>query len=213
MNKKKSSQPFWKSGIAICAAVIAVLLAGCGSFDTYEAGNGGAITGDKPGMPRPTSNTLQPGELVKIDFSGPASPPAPHEENIKDDGTISLYLVGTVKAAGKTPGQLQNEIQQLYVPKFFRNLNVTVRPADRFFIVGGEVKMPNRQLYLGPITVTGAIKSSGDFTDFANKRRIRLTRADGTIHTIDAIKAQENPALDLPVYPGDSITVPPRGIF
>ncbi len=153
---------------------------------------------------------MQPGEMVKIDFSGPPSPPHPHEENIKDDGTISLIHVGSVKAAGKTPGQLQTEIQQLYVPRFYRYLNVTVKPADRFFIVGGEVKAPSRQLYLGPITVTGAIKASGDFTEYARKNKVRLIRADGTIRIIDTIKAQNNSALDLPVYPGDKIDVPAR---
>lgn len=196
----------WKTFAGLCGLIAALLFVGCGPLDPVEPENGGAITGNKG----PTHNTLQPGELVKIDFSGPASPPAAHEENIKDDGTISLIHIGSVKAAGKTPGQLQTEIQQLYVPRFYKYLNVTVKPADRFFIVGGEVKAPNRQLYLGPITVTGAIKASGDFTDFARKNKVRLIRADGTIHIIDAVKAQENPSLDLPVYPGDKIHVPAR---
>src|SRR5690606_29007284 len=104
-----------------------------GSWDTGTSK--GAVTGE--GSQPPSHNVLQPGELVKIDFSGPSAPPQAHEENIKDDGTISLYLIGKVQAAGKTPGQLQTEIHQLYVPRYYKFLNVTVKAADRFFIVGG----------------------------------------------------------------------------
>ncbi|MFN7138677.1 MAG: polysaccharide biosynthesis/export family protein [Limisphaerales bacterium] len=210
---EKQLQKFRKTFIALWAMIAAALVVGCGPLETTDTtrSTAPAITGDSAGTaPRAVSTVLQVGELIKVDFSGPASPPAPHEENIKEDGTITLYLIGQIKAAGKTPGQLQSEIQQLYVPRYYRTLNVTVRPADRFFTVGGEVRAPNRHLYLGPITVTGAIKASGDFTEFARKNRVKLTRADGTTHTIDANKAMERPSLDLPVYPGDIIHVPGR---
>jgi len=154
------------------------------------------------------SNTLQIGDLIKIEFSGVPTPIPAHEEHIKDDGTITLDLIGAVKAAGKTVGELQKEIQNAYVPKYYKKLTVTVKGSDLFYYVGGEVKNPGRQLYLGPITVTGAIKSAGDFTDFANKKKVRLIRASGKILIINAIKAQDNPELDLQVYPGDKIDVP-----
>ncbi len=34
----------------------------------------------------------------------------PHEDSVKEDGTITLPLIGKVIAVGKTPGELQNEI-------------------------------------------------------------------------------------------------------
>ncbi len=212
MNQTNLLQRLWKTGLA---AFVAVLLTACGPLEptgpTTSPTTGGAIKGDSAGTNAGRlSNILRPGELVKVDFSGTSSPPDKHEENIKDDGTITLYLIGPVKAAGKTPGQLQAEIQQLYVPRFYKNLNVTLTTSDRFFIVGGQVVRPDRHIYLGPISVLGAIKASGDFTDFAHKRKVKLIRADGTTHTIDASKAQNDPSLDLPVYPGDTINVPGR---
>src|SRR5271155_5605929 len=53
------------------------------------------------------------GETVKVDFSGPPEPIDPHEELIKEDGNITLPLIGSVKAVGKTAGELQNEIHDL----------------------------------------------------------------------------------------------------
>ena len=48
----------------------------------------------------------------------------PHVEPIKEDGTITLPDIGPVQAAGKTAGELQNEIYNLYVPKL-------LPPSDR----------------------------------------------------------------------------------
>jgi polysaccharide export outer membrane protein len=133
-----------------------------------------------------------------------------HEVAIKEDGTISLPLIGDVQAAGKTPGQLQNDIHDLYVPKYYVRLTVTVKSQDRVFYVGGEVKTPGRQLYVGLTTVTKAIQSAGDFTDFANKRKVWLIRANGEKIKVNCKEALEDPSKDPPVYPGDQIQVPRR---
>ena len=78
------------------------------------------------------------------------------------------------------------------------------------FYVGGEVKNQGRISYIGPITVLKAIQSAGDFTDFAQRKRVKLTRLNGKTETINCIKAREDPRLDLPVFPGDTIHVPRR---
>ena len=43
-------------------------------------------------------------------------------------------------AAGKTMRQLQEEIHDRYVPKYYRIMTPSVETRDRFFSVGGEVK-------------------------------------------------------------------------
>jgi protein involved in polysaccharide export with SLBB domain len=58
--------------------------------------------------------------------------------------------------------------------------------------------------------VIKAIQSAGDLTEFANRKKIQLTRANGKTYTINYDKALKNSKLDLPVYPGDSIHVPQR---
>jgi polysaccharide export outer membrane protein len=131
-------------------------------------------------------------------------------QSIKEDGTITLPYIGSVKAAGKTSGELQNDIHDLYVPQYYKHLTITVKSEDRVYYVGGEVKLPNRYLYSGQTTVTQAIQAAGDFTDFANRSKVWLIRADGERIKVNCNKALEDPSQDPKVYPGDQIQVPRR---
>src|SRR5258706_580396 len=140
-------------------------------------------------------------------FSGTPEIIAPHEEIIKEDGNITLSLVGSVHAVGKTAGELQNEIHDFYVPKYFVRLTVTVKPGDLVYYVRGEVKGPGRQLYVGEITVTKAITSAGDFSDFANHSNVLLIRANGQRIKINCEDILNGQAPDPRVYPGDQIVV------
>ena len=175
---------------------------------------GGTSPSGTAGVNSGSSTVFNVGDLVNIIFIGPdaSSSPIPvHEERIKDDGTITLQLIGSVKAAGKSAGELQREIHDLYVPKYYLRLTVIVKTQDLVYYVGGEVKQPNRQQYIGKITVTKAIKTAGDFTDWANKKKVMLTRADGkTVLKLNCVKILENQASDPEVFPGDKIYVPRR---
>ena len=153
------------------------------------------------------------GETVIVTFSGAPIEILPHEEPIKEDGAITLPLIGTVTAAGKTAGELQNEIQASYVPKYYVRLTITVKSSsDRVFYVGGEVNSrEGRQQYIGDTTVTKAIQSAGGLTDFANHSKVWLTHTStGQRIRVDYDKALENPAKDPPVYPNDQINVEKR---
>lgn len=149
-------------------------------------------------------------DLVIIMFAGQQDL-QPHEERIKEDGMITLQHVGSIKAEGKTTGELQREIHDAYVPTFYKRLTVTVKTDRLIYYVQGQVRQSGRQEYLGLTTVLKAIASAGDFNDFANRKKVRLTRRDGTWLIVDCIKAAQNPALDVPVFPGDKIDVPQRG--
>jgi protein involved in polysaccharide export with SLBB domain len=77
--------------------------------------------------------------------------------------------------------------------------------------VGGEVRNPARQIYFGDgMTVLKAIDTASGFTDFANRDKIELRRANGQKFTIKWKKALQDPKLDLPVFPNDQITVHKR---
>ena len=155
-----------------------------------------------------STDSLEPGNQITITFSGLSSIPIPYSCRIREDGTISPpYLKEPVVAAGKTVGELELELEQKYVPDIYKTINVTIRTADRFFYVGGEVRQPSRQIFIGRITVTQAIQSAGDFTDFADQREVRVIRANGKVDIIDCKAALDDPTRDLPVYPGDNIVV------
>ena len=130
---------------------------------------------------------------------------------VQDDGTITLPLIGSVTAVNKSEGELQKEIHDLYVPKFYRNLTVTVKGETTYFYVDGEVAQRGQKEYPGHMTIVGAIAAAGGFTDFAKPTKVRLIRGNHT-QIVNVNKARTDPRYDIPVYPGDRIWVP-RKIF
>lgn len=205
-------------GIALgLLVVIGAVLAGCQTsnpniqFTPVEGEE--AMTGT-PATPASAADPqLAKGDMVKITFSGIDPIPLPHEEQIKEDGTITLPLINAVKAEGKTAGELQKEIRDKYVPDYYKRLTVIVTTDRRVYYVQGQVRSSGRQEYIGPTTVLKAIASAGDFTDFADRKKVHLTRTDGKRITVDCIKAAKDSTYDLPVFPGDKIEVPMRTPF
>jgi len=204
--------------LCACLGVIglALLLQGCettgGGSDPINPDGGGWMPGNPsdPHVPLYSGVELRVGDLVKVNFTGVTPAPPPHEEQIREDGNITLLYNVVVKAEGKTPGELQEAIREAYVPAYFKHLTVTVITDQRFYYVGGEVKVPSRQPYLGPTTVLRAIDTAGGLTEFAKKKKIKLRRSTGEELEINYEKALKNSKLDLPVYPGDRIDVPSR---
>lgn len=186
-----------------------------GAVQTNSAASSTMLADMSAAMDDQTTNAevarFHVGDTINVIFSGTPDPQdfPPHEETIKEDGNITLPLIGSVQALNKTAGQLQKEIHSLYVPKYYVRLNVVVKPGDVVYYVRGEVKQPGRQLYLGETTVTKAIASAGDFTDFAS-HKVTLIRANGDRVKVNVDKAVENPTLDASVYPGDQVYVPRR---
>ena len=151
---------------------------------------------------------LRVGEPLTITFSDIPGPPSPpHMVRIRDDGKITLPYNVTVVAAGKTAGQLEENIHDEYVPRIYKQVTVSVRPDARFYFVGGQVRTPNRYEYLGKVTVLRAIDTAQGFTDFANKKKIELRRATGQRHVINWNKAVQDARYDLTVFPDDQIIV------
>ena len=132
-----------------------------------------------------------------------------YSETIKEDGTISPPMIGTVQAAGKTPGDLQHELQAKY-NLLYKNLTVTLVSPSRYFYVTGEVRKPGPELYLGETDIVKAISAAGDFTDFANKSSVRITRANGQTEVVNVKRILEEPQFDVPIFPGDKIFVKRR---
>lgn len=189
-------------------AVLGFALAGCKSMPIAEnppnIGSYEPTNGD--------SELLRPGDLLKFTFQGPSNLTIPvHEERVPESGYITLPDIGKVEAVGKTRVQLQEAVRAKYVPAHYRELSVTIAPAERFFYVAGEVRKEDRHPYLGKETLTGAISAAGGFSEFADKKNISVTRTDGTVLRAHYPKALENPTkFDLKILPGDKINVPRR---
>lgn len=141
-------------------------------------------------------------------------------EIILPDGTISLPLLGSVAAAGRTTDQLAqelaNQLQNLLVnPVVTINLN-TPRPV--IVNVAGEVRRPGPvqlgNLGEGGTTLSAALIAAGGITPQANIRQVILQRynpnsdsAPIVINLWDAISSDNAPP-DPILQGGDSIYIP-----
>lgn len=172
---------------------------------TADRATGRSLSGPEP-------EVFRVGDSLTIVYSDLPQITPQFEGKIKEDGTVTLLLNKAFVAAGKTAGELEQEIRAYYVPKYYKYLTVNVRTVEstRWYYVYGEVKAPNRQIYTSRLTVLQAIASASGFTDFANKKKVKLTRVDGRSQIVNCPKAQDNPSLDVEVYPGDKIYVPRR---
>lgn len=174
------------------------------------------ITGTLPATAA-VENQLRVGDevQVRLEPGGGGGPGQSSTElyslTLDENGDLSLPLVGRVPAAGTTPGMLAERIEAHYVPKYYVRCSVSVTVAARFFYVGGEVRASGRFNWTEDMTLLKAINTAGAFTDYANRRRVEITRG-GEKLTVDAEDLRRNPALDPAIRPGDSIWVP-RSIF
>ena len=186
MSLLDSTRSFWWNGLAVLA--LAVVVPGC---STKSPSVGQAQPSKAQADPN-TTDFLRVSDRLKIDITGTPETIEPIETEIKEDGTISLQFLDRVPAAGKTPGQLEIEIHAALTPRYYAHCNVTVTPTGRWFYVGGEVNPSGsggRFGYSGPMTVTRAIATAGGFSPFANKRKVLLTRVNGTKITINCHRA------------------------
>jgi len=164
---------------------------------------------DTPGV---GSSTLRVGDSVFVSFTDLPVVMPEMRTTITEEGRLTALPFGvSVQAAGKTPSQVQEAIEKALVPKYYVRVTVNVKPDDRFYFVGGEVKTPSRQVYRGDMTVLRAIDTAGGFTDFASRKYIELRRANKRDkYLIDWNKAVKDPKLDLQVFADDQVLVHKR---
>jgi protein involved in polysaccharide export with SLBB domain len=177
----------------------AFLLAGCATDTTRHFVD----------LPEYNQDTLRAGDTLSITFSDNpgADTRAPMDLKINVDGKVTTIHNQTFGADGKTCAELATEIHDRLVPRYYVSLTVNVRNTGQFFYVDGEVRIPSRQAWVVPLTVTQAIAACGGFTDFAKRTNVELIRVNGRKQTIDCKKALQSPHLDLKVLPGDKIYV------
>ncbi len=178
------------------------LLIGCGGGGTPPP------TGPN-GLPLGfASDIIRVGDKITIQLSGAPDGGFFVEKQIPPSGDFTLpYLTQTFQALGKTTPQLAQEVTEAYkAQKIYTNPVVTVLAEERFVTVGGEVRGPTNVPYRPDLTIVGVINTCGGFTEFANRKSIRVIRGKQVFY-VDALKAVSSPGNDPPVYPGDQIYV------
>ena len=192
-----------KTYVCFAAFLTCTLLTGCGSSGTHYSP--GSVT---PGA-HMIGDTIRVGDKITIQLTGVPDVGYYNEKQVPESGDISLpYLNQPFHAVGKTPAALGTEITEAYKSqKIYTSPVVTVLNEERFVNVGGDVRGPSNVPYRPDSTVMSVINSCGGFTEYANRRAVRILRGSQVI-IVDCVKAVNTPQADPPVYPGDQITVP-----
>jgi polysaccharide biosynthesis/export protein len=133
---------------------------------------------------------------------------------VAEDGTIAVPLAGHVTAAGLTCDMLEKSLHDK-LATFTDNPHVTVSVADprsKVFYVVGEVNKPGAMRLRSGEVLSQGLAEAGGLTDFANRRAITIVQRRATENvkmTINYKKVEQGDlTADVPLEPGDTITVP-----
>jgi protein involved in polysaccharide export with SLBB domain len=194
-----------KTLVFFSALLACILLAGCG-------GDG---VGSKPTPSGPaavagsSSGTIRVGDKITVRLSGVPDDGYFNEYQIPASGDFNVpLLTQSFQAAGRNPADLAAEIADAYKSqKIYTNPQVSVLQEERYINVGGDVRGPSRVIYSPDSTLMSTINACGGFTDYANRRAVRILRGQQVI-VVDCVKAAETPGADPAVFPGDQVYVP-----
>lgn len=134
------------------------------------------------------------------------------EDIVDERGYVTLPFIDDVMAAGRTSSELERDIQRIYIDRqIYRSVTVSVVSPSQSFFVQGEVRQPQRYPLVSGMTVLQAIAAAGGYTEYADSRKVSLTRGRD-VKIINMRDVERNPQQDLSVESGDVIRVP-RSIF
>jgi polysaccharide biosynthesis/export protein len=142
---------------------------------------------------------------------------------VNDSGQVRVPYVGSVTAVNRTPRDLAYQIKQALERNLYKKATVmiaverpTTRSPGKVYLTGEVAKPGVIELRANEsLTLTQAILQVGGFSDFANKRKVKLMRksASGSqvkIIDVSAVIDQGRTDLDEMLKPGDVIVVPAR---
>lgn len=162
----------------------------------------------------PDVQVLNPGDVIKISFPGATN--LDTTQQIRRDGRVNLYMIGEVKAADKSPSELEKELVQAYSNQLLsKEVKVTVVSSSFAVYVTGAVMKPGKILPERALTAFDAIMEAGGFdTAKADTKSVRVIRQeDGQVKTyVLNIKALLEGAQTEPFYlkSHDSVYVPEK---
>jgi polysaccharide biosynthesis/export protein len=182
----------------------------------------------------PVNTPLGSGDLIHIDVFD--VPELSRDARIDDTGDIGFPLIrGQIHAAGLTPLQLSSELEKLLVENGLvshPNVSVFVKEqTSQPVSVVGAVQHPVIYQVVRPTTLLEVLTAAGGVSDLAGdtvmitRPVLSSTKTDAgsspsdtgledqkiTIRLRDLLESGDS-VYNVPVYGGDTVTVPPAGI-
>lgn len=194
------------------------LLAGCGGGRLGGSPNVSVVEGNQ--LPAPTladfaSETrpylLGPLDKLAVEVYGVGD----LTRNVQVDaaGQISLPLAGTIRVAGLTPAQVEDQVEERLRGRYIRDPQVTVNLTEtlsQHVTVEGEVDEPGIYPILGRMTLLRAIARAKGTTEFARLRHVVVLRTVGgqRLAALFDLRAIQLGAYDDPeIYANDIVVV------
>ena len=139
---------------------------------------------------------------------------------VNDNGELEVPYAGLIPAAGRTCKQVAYAVKAALEKEYYYNATVIIavdriseKSRGRVYVIGsvrgpGPQEIPADETY----TVSKAVIRAGGFGDFANKRKVKLTRKNGEALVVDLKRVIEDGRSDEDVVlqPDDQIYVPQR---
>lgn len=197
--------------LRLAAVLAAFALAACGSTITDED----LASLDEPAQGETVSDdvdlerdyVLGHNDVVQVRVFGQEE--LTGEYRIDANGRISMPLLGSITAGGKTSNELAREIRSQLQAGYLRDPQVTTQVVKYrpFYIVGG-VKTPGSYEYMAGMNVLQAIAMAGGYSEDALDRKPVVVTRGGTG---GGQRGLATPTTR--VFPGDTIEVPKRRIL
>ena len=148
----------------------------------------------------------------------------PRSLTVTDSGDLEVPYYGLLRASGKTSRQLAGEIKALLERQLYHQATVIIavelvnktRVVGKVYVTGQVRNSGGYEIPAGEnFTVTKAILNAGGFSDFSDKKNVRLVRktAGGKeTFVINVVNIWQKGDLDkdLVIQPDDLIVVPAR---
>ncbi|MGH8095310.1 MAG: polysaccharide biosynthesis/export family protein [Chthoniobacterales bacterium] len=139
---------------------------------------------------------------------------------VNDNGELEVPYIGLVPAAGKTCRELAYDIKAALEKEYYYHATVILavdkvseKSRGKVYVYGavksqGPQEIPTDETY----TVSKAVIRAGGFGDFADKRKVKVTRRDGKDFVVDLKRVieQGHTEDDVVLQPDDQIYVPQR---
>lgn len=131
------------------------------------------------------------------------------------DGKIHFPLIGEVAAAGKTIGQLKQEMEVRilpYIPALVLSINIRQVNSMLIYVIG-RVNNPGRLALNARVTVLQALATAGGLNPFAKRSKIKIYRQENQDTRIfhfdyDAVADGNHLEQNIFLKRGDVILVP-----
>lgn len=197
--------------IGVAAAVL--LAAGCASNPIPDALKAAHFTG--------TEDAYRIGVDDRVAVSVWRNPELSVTVPVRPDGMISVPIIGDVQAGGRTPAEVADAITKrlsTYIREPSVAVILTELRAHEYLTrvrVTGAVRAPRSLTHRQGMTVLDAVLEAGGPNEFASANRTKLYRRLNDkveVYEIDLADILTKGKLEsnLPLRPGDVITVPER---